>query len=162
MIKCQICAQSQPSLVELEGHIIEDHLKCVHCDTYQEEYLTKDDIVRHIKKEHLSQILDIVEPSAKRSKIDTNTDVEVTYVKQKWDLKNSQIEKKQPEFVQCQPCQFCSFISVTNVELQKHLAVSHNYCNICCKKFEGINVRIHLMSEHQISITENNLDTYIK
>ena len=35
VLKCGVCNKVVSSLVELEGHIVEDHLKCIHCDIYR-------------------------------------------------------------------------------------------------------------------------------
>ena len=61
-----------------------------------------------------------------------------------------------PEKAVIEKCQFCPFKAKTNVEMQKHLAIEHKFCNVCCKQFKAINVRIHLMSEHNISIKDDN------
>ena len=100
--------------------------------------------MNHVKTEHLSKIYQEPTNTTKKKK------VVIYYNGTQMALNNS------PEKAVIEKCQFCPFKAKTNVEMQKHLAIQHKFCNVCCKQFKAINVRIHLMSEHNISIKDDN------
>ena len=100
--------------------------------------------MNHIKTQHLPKIYQEPTNTTEKKK------VVIYYNGTQMALNNS------PEKAVIEKCQFCPFKAKTNVEMQKHLAIEHKFCNVCCKQFKAINVRIHLMSEHNISIKDDN------
>ena len=100
--------------------------------------------MNHIKTQHLPKIYQEPTNTTEKKK------VVIYYNGTQMALNNS------PEKAVIETCQFCPFKAKTNVEMQKHLAIQHKFCNVCCKQFKAINVRIHLMSEHNISIKDDN------
>ena len=151
VLRCQVCQVGSASLVDLERHIMEDHLQCIHCDTFREKFASKQEIVNHVNNVHL--------PAEKETHLKPSV-LEIEYIpmqaKYNYNCSSKFALKNSPEKRVIANCQFCGFKALTNVQIQAHLAVKHRYCNVCCKQLKGINVRIHLMSEHQISIQDDN------